>query len=112
MYVCMYECRRFGHAPPLPARGLENGVLRRPSTTHKTGNPKAFVITSTMTVEITFYVEEDQVFRLPMGISEVYCKLLSTLTSEQLETWVCPELERWVFTHKEFVEKAWYLFFF
>ena len=62
-----------------------------------------------MTVEIIFYVEENQLFRLTMGISDVYCNLFSRLTPEQLEMWVCPELERWVFTNKEFVEKVWYL---
>ena len=62
-----------------------------------------------MTVEITFYVEETRVFQLTMGISEMYCKLFSHLPPEQLETWVCPEWERWVFTCKEFVEKVWYL---
>ena len=62
-----------------------------------------------MTIDILFIQNSKPVLRVNMGCSNLYCKILSELTHEEIEKWIPNFHANRTFSDKEFIEKVWNL---
>ena len=93
------ECSRFKYSCSTSHRTLEVGLLRGKQTKAKA---RDFENTVAITIDVVFMAKNKVVFRITLGVTNFYCKIIRELTTEELGVSL-PETH----TDKNLIQKAW-----